>query len=297
MYNYDEELNIAKAVAQKSFETDGLPMEEALKKRHNIYHQTLQNRAVRFLQEMDQKLDSLQNQEIANLLKSLLASGLNIENEEELEYWITLLTNLAMARLSQFLSNQSVQNPSQQADIKNLLQSVIMVYQHRRPSPDNVQQYAQWQTSLENMKKFEKILQKGIDRQKSPHQPQRKNSNKNRNNSQESYRNSLQSKMSSAGVPSGGEYWNEVMSSFEASMDVASFVENWSADNARIDAEKNSKTSEYDKLSELRGLSGSDKKQEDENNRHEQENENSKDKSENSMGYLYENYQQRDNSR
>lgn len=83
--------------------------------------------------------------------------------------------------------------------------------------------------------------------------------------------------MYDANIQSGGEYWNEVMSSFESSMDQASFVENWYADGARINSERNAKDStssnKDNKIAELRGLENTEasKQKRDEDERRQQE--------------------------
>lgn len=278
MYNLEEEVKIAHAVAQKAFETDGLPFAEAVEKRNMVYNKTLQTRALRFLNEIKFKIDSLGNQDIANLLDVLLANGLAIESEEELDYWINFLTNLATLRINQVLnSGNASQTLTQNPEWANLLSSVIKVYQHFPPSKNNPQQYNKWLGDLRKLQNISIFIQQNIKSQNRQTSRNKTNTKSRQNDNSGKMRDILQGKMSDANIQSGGEYWNEVMSSFESSMDQASFVENWYADGARINSERNAKDStssnKDNKIAELRGLENTEasKQKRDEDERRQQE--------------------------
>lgn len=238
LYDINSEVEIAKAVAKKVMATSKNKQDA-----EKAYSETCVNRGVRFLQELDQKLEVLSNQEIADLLKMLLANGLNIENEEELEYWINLLETCAMLRLRQYFQALAQENPSEFSikelkEFQSLLQVVIGSKKRAASFCKDPEQLRNLQDLLALMHKAEKLLNKNIkQRQTEPHKT--KKSQRSENKSETDTLGLLQSKMADAGIESGGVYWNEVIASYESSMDRTDFVNSWSADQSRVTEEKN----------------------------------------------------------
>lgn len=248
LYDFDEEQRLAQTVAKKVLQSDNIPSTEKEKIVTKTYQQTLKNRALRFLKEIEIILDSLSNREIANLLKVLLADWLEIESEEELEYWIALLERQANLRLSVYwqMSNEKALQTAGFSDytgIHALLQSVIKLHVRRQPPTYNKLNYKSWKQLLNQYKKVGKIIKKDMAvarLNKTLHQ-RRQQSHANVNTL-----DLLENKMLGAGVQPNGTYWNEVVSNYMASPDHMAFVERWTADQSKIDAEnqKDSPTKE-----------------------------------------------------
>ena len=125
MYNLTEEQEIARAVASKvntDFVDAGMVSGESFFEAQKAYNNTLKQRAIRFLKDLDKKIDALSNQEVADLLRVLLANGTIIENEEELEYYIALLERIALSRLTQLIEQINTDPNAQLPDQKGFLE-------------------------------------------------------------------------------------------------------------------------------------------------------------------------------
>jgi len=251
LYNLEEEQNIARAVAKKIMQSDDMSLPEKETAAKQNYHQTLQKRALRFLKEMETILENLSNQEIANLLKVLLANGLEIESEEELEYWIARLEQQANLRLSAYLQMSTgktlqANRFSDYTGMNSLLQSIIKLHYRRRPPAYDKENYRQWKKLLSQYHKVDKIIKKdrALARLNKRNRDRKRQSSSNTNSNTLDI---LESKMLSAGVRPNGEYWNEVISNYQISSDHMAFVENWSADQAKIDAENKKDSQVYEK--------------------------------------------------
>lgn len=246
MYNLQEEQEIARAVAVKvsdDFTKAGMTNDESRVEASKAYHQTLKMRAIRFLKDLDQKLDSLSNQEIANLLRVLIAGGLNIETEEELEYYIALLERIAFQRLSNALALIQEQQTAAVYDIKGLISLVDalkLVHLKKQPKDRNSEAFKKWQKMLRKFEKTAKQLKK-IQNKSQQFQRTRKQSSSNKesnSNEENSARDQLIGKMLSAGVMPDDPYWNDVLAGFENASDKINFVASWTVDEARRDEEK-----------------------------------------------------------
>ena len=108
-YNEEEADNFAIALAQKvklEFLNNGYTEAESQNHGQKKYEEVRRRHALEFLRKMEEKLDSLSNQTIAQLLRILIALGLDIEDEEELEYWINKLTHEALDRIALYFNQR-----------------------------------------------------------------------------------------------------------------------------------------------------------------------------------------------
>ncbi|MBR6327317.1 MAG: hypothetical protein IKR60_00375 [Alphaproteobacteria bacterium] len=245
MYNLIEEQEIARAVAAKvnnQFIETGMNEADGFFEAQKAYHHTLKTRALRFLKDIDQKLDSLSNQEIADLLRVLIAGGLNIETEEELEYYIALLERMAFQRLSNTLAQMKSNENAPINDIKGLIglvDALKILHLKRQPKDKNSAAFKKWQKMLQDFEKakkqFKKLQAKSKQNQTGRRQTSKKESN---SNNDDGPHNELISKMTAAGVIPNGPYWNDVLASYENATDKIDFVSSWVVDEARRDEEK-----------------------------------------------------------
>lgn len=242
MYNIEEEQEIARAVASKvnsGFSDVGMASGESFFEVQKAYTNTLQQRALRFLKELDKKIDSLSNQEVANLLRVLLASGTVIESEEELEYWVAFLERVAMQRISNLNDQLASGNQNGLNDAKGMLALVDVLklsYLKKQPQDKLSPEFAKWQEMMKNFSRTEQQIQQGLKNRKKS--TRRSKHSQEENTSDDQARDRLISKMAAAGVPTQGPYWNDVLASYENATDKMDFVARWAVDEARRDEEK-----------------------------------------------------------
>ena len=273
-YDLEESTPLATALqkkAEQEAQKSGLYLNDLKEIGKRKFNEVKRRHAIEFLKKLENRLDELSNQSIANLLKALIALGLSIDDEEELEYWINLLTQKALNRFNEYFEQRDVKGfwkKINNYNAKNNITSFLNKY-----SEEDIAAFIDIINSLKNInmskdknperqKKIDKFLgniekrlkndlnykkQNGYDRQRL-----------NRNRREQPQRNDnefevLKEKMSSEGVESGGRYWNQVVSDFNASLDKSAFVRNWVVDvNAKNEED-------IQKINELRGID--DKKQ------------------------------------
>lgn len=277
-FNYETEIAaiIARKAAKKSL-ADDLSVPIAKEKYQKTFSEILQKRALNFLKNLEKKIEELSNRDIANLLLALLSSGLSIESEEELEYWVAKLEAQALNRLAEYLEFFSITYAkdanSKKKFTKNvrdfsskdidglgqLLQAVKITHKNKEPIKKDSSEYKKWLEKEKKIKEAEIVIKKDLEakrkeeQQKSNPRPQQKNTNEDRG--EIDTLGIVKSKMTSAGVEANGEYWNEVISHHDGSLDKMSFAQNWSADFSRIENENNSSPKEAERINELRGIS------------------------------------------
>ena len=108
-YSFDETNNFASVLQKKaehSFLKQGSTKEDAQIQGIKKFNEVHRRRSINFLTKFEKKLASLSNQSVANLLKSLIAMGLTIDDDDELEYWINLLSKETLNRLATYFNQR-----------------------------------------------------------------------------------------------------------------------------------------------------------------------------------------------
>ncbi|MBQ7659354.1 MAG: hypothetical protein IJS26_01225 [Alphaproteobacteria bacterium] len=247
MYHLSEEQEIARAVALKvnaEFVAMGMTNGESFFEAQKAYNNTLKQRAIHFLKDLDKKIDSLSNQEIADLLRVLIANSTVIESEEELEYYISLLERIAMARVAQVMEKMATGENVQIPDFKGLLELIDALkkaHMRKQPKDRNSPEFLKWQEMMKNFDSAKKIVLQNSGQKRGGTRGGRQGgggSKQENSSGDDKSRDELISKMVTAGVPPYGPYWNDVLSGFEGANDKADFVATWAVDEQRRDEEK-----------------------------------------------------------
>ena len=245
MYNLSEEQEIARAVAMKvnaNFTDAGLNKGESFFEAQKAYTDTLKQRAMRFLKDLDKKIDSLSNQEIADLLRVLIANGTVIESEEELEYYIALLERIALQRVAQAMEQFANGENARFSDSKGLLElidALKMAHLRKQPKDKNSPEFLKWQEMMKNIEGAKKIVQQNSGKRRGQSRSgKRGGKSREENSGDDQSRDELIGKMITAGVPPYGPYWNDVLADYEGAADKADFVAKWTVDEQRRDEEK-----------------------------------------------------------
>ena len=108
-YNEDEAEEFAVAMAEKAQKEAilrGASEDEAQKIAQEKYNEVRKRHVLEFLKKIEDKLASLSNQTVANLLRILIALGLEFEDEEELQSWINRLTLEAFNRINLYFNER-----------------------------------------------------------------------------------------------------------------------------------------------------------------------------------------------
>lgn len=258
--DFDEEecINFALSLQDKAYNQalqSGLSSEEAQKIGQNKYNEVCKRYCLEFIKKIEEKLASLSNQTVANLLRMLIALGLDIEDEEELEYWINRLTQESLNRVALYfnerdnisLYRQLISKPDTSKVLFNLqnyslkeieaLSSIIKSLSLLNDK--NTKNEVNRLQRKEILKKIEKILEKDIQLKIQQQRSNRQTRGRGRGQGRSGGggggdpKDALISKMTSEGIESGGRYWNEVMSDYERSTNKNEFVKNWQIDNDR----------------------------------------------------------------
>lgn len=255
-YDEEEALNYALACqkqAEEKARSEGKSEKEVAEIGQMAFKQAQGRHALEFLKKIKERLDRLSNQNIARLLMLLIQSGLAVESEEELEFYILQMEHLSMQRLAGYFSTR--QRFSKKNKLKFFLRMVsgkefealvsMATVLEKRITPDK---NFKWK----NNSFFKKIVQK-LNKDLEQKRKNKKAEIKEQKNDTTDYFSALKDKMLSAGVKEGGNYWNSVVSSFNTSIDKAGFVKNWSANQDTVAAEK---------IAELRGTDNNSQTQE-----------------------------------
>ncbi len=261
-YNESESTPLAEQLqknAEKEALDSGLPFIEAKKKGLSKYNEVKRQHAIEFLNKIQQQLDTLSNQTIANLLKALIALGLSIDDEEELEYWLNMLTREVLLRLNDYFNQRSTLSLWKQinsqitpeksnffaasdisalSDIVKSLKRVNMAKRKSMVGKNRIDKFlGKMQDTLNNDLKLQKDKQRQSSKRK-----------KNQNSQEDNALDILKNKMTAEGIESGGRYWTEVIADFEMATDKNGFARNWGVDNARRNE------CDIQKINELRGI-------------------------------------------
>lgn len=248
-YNEEEAENFALALGEKAelqAISDGLSLSEAKKQGQEKYEEVRKRHALEFLKKMEDKLNSLSDQSIAQLLRILIALGLDIEDEEELEAWINKLTHESLNRIALYFNQRDnislLQQLKTQPNPQKLLDNL------RNYSPQEIEALSSMVKSLsvlnkkrtkndvsrsqrdDILKKINNTLKKDIKLKKQAYQQKR---GQKRNQDRVDPKDILISKMTTEGIESGGRYWNEVLGEFNRSDNKMSFAISWQIDKDR----------------------------------------------------------------
>ena len=213
--------------------------------------------AISFLEKLERKLSELSNQEIANLLRALIASGLPVETEEELEFWLKKLERESLHRIAVYFiaRNEGLDKPGslkmssnhKKKLLKNIkdftsedieafaamMTSVNKIFEKREPANKNGEEYKKFLERKKFFKRVEKLLKQDVqEKKKEERQLQQARQNK-RNEEKPDYLGLLKDKMLREGVVQGGNYWGSVIDDFNHAENKGEFVSLWQKDEMR----------------------------------------------------------------
>ncbi len=251
-YDEEEAEEFAIAMAEKAYAQaiqNGNSEAEAKKIAQEKYNEVRKRHILEFLKKIEEKLSSLSNQTVANLLRILIALGLDIEDEEELEAWINRLTLEAFNRINLYFNERDNISLWRQLTTQPKTQKVL--YNLKNYSTKDIEILKSMISSLNKvndkktkndksrirrkdiLKKIDKVLNKDI---KLKEQQQNKLNNKSQRRQEDKSQQTdsyalLTGKMTAEGVDVGGRYWNEVISDYNRSDNKTDFATNWQIDN------------------------------------------------------------------
>ena len=234
--------------------------------------------AISFLEKLERKLSELSNQEIANLLRALIASGLPVETEEELEFWLKKLERESLHRIAVYfiIRNDGLTKPGSlkmtpnhkkkllknvkdftSEDIEafaSMMTSVNKIFERREPKNKVGEEYKKFLERKKFFKRVEKLLKQDAQEKKKEERRRLKANDKSKSNEEPDYLNALKEKMSQEGVEPEGKYWNSVISDFDKSENKAVFVETWEKNEARQMALDYPDNNKQEQIQKLRGI-------------------------------------------
>lgn len=278
-YNFEEGFVFAEALAKKAKNEallSGSNNHESEKVSQKKYNEVSRRHAIEYLKHLDNKLNSLSNQTIANLLKALIAMGLTIEDDEELEYWISILTQQTLDRIAMYFNQRD--SSSLWKQITSRPREINLLRQIKNYSPKEIQALSEMiqcldkiniaktkniniaQKRSDTLKRIDQTLKndlkiKNLENQRSKHRY--RNRNKQAEETNEDPSDILKNKMTAEGIEVNGRYWNHVISNFEATADKTEFAKHWTIDNELrqyLDVQKENETKtqdEYNKIKEI----------------------------------------------
>ena len=259
-YDFNESIALADALqkkAERCAEKQHLPIEEVKKSGIKKYNEVRRKHAIEFIKKYQEKINSLSNQTIANLLRALIALGLTIEDEEELGYWINLLASEALLRLNDYVNqvsagywdkkqkNKQYKENYSGADIAEL-DGIVKLLREINVSVNKSD------AAKKRIDEFLDKIEKTLWRQNSKYTGTRKGQNYRRERAeapeQEDAFEILKDKMTASGIEQGGRYWTDVVSDFEASSNKNEFARTWGVDVNKKNEE------DIQRINELRGV-------------------------------------------
>ena len=265
-YNEDEALALAEAMqkkAEQEAEAAGKNAGEKYVCGQKAFNETIYHHAVSFLQKFQERLDSLSNQSIAKLLLVLVFLGLNIEDEEELEYWINLLEQQSFRRIAVYFEIRNGRDAGGRLKPSRLPKSELLANISRYSSEDidslrlmavGIQEklrrrnpnILQTDEKINFFKQIENFLSKDAKLKKTTEQKRPRRRMPRREQTVDTL-SLLQNKMRAAGVIEGGDYWNSVIAEHNMATDKEEFTRTWVKD-------ENRSRQDNQKINELRGL-------------------------------------------
>ncbi len=280
-YNLFEEQEITSIVFYKEtlrLRQTGVPVEDAEIAALDKKEASRRHYALEFLKKLEKKLTELSNQEIANLLLALIANGLPIETEEELEFWIKKLERESLHRIAVYfiIRNEGLSKPGSlkmapnhkkkllknvkdftSEDIEafaSMMTSVNRIFERREPANRTGEEYKKFLERKKFFKRVEKLLKQDAQEKKKEERRRLKANDKEKPNDEPDYLNALKEKMSREGVEPEGKYWNSVISDFDKSENKARFVETWEKNEAKQMALDYPDNNKQEQIQKLRGI-------------------------------------------
>ncbi len=239
--------------------------------------------ALDFLNRLEKKLSELSNQETADILRALIASGLPVETEEELEYWIEKLEHESLHRIAlYFLSRENAVKNLQvnhrkkflinvddftAGDITafaSMMSSVNRLIARRMPKDKGSPEYKRFLERKKFFKRVEKILKKDAKEKKQKEQRRQRSQNPQQRNRPPDYLDMLKAKMLREGVIPGKKYWESVIDDFNQAENKGEFVSVWQKDEARQMALDFPDEAFQEQIQKLRGIEHLEEKSRDE---------------------------------
>ena len=273
--------NILKSKAELSARKEDKSSAEIANIGTKTFNKSLRDKAIKFLKKIEEKLESLSNQEVAKLLLALIAMGLSIEDEEELEYWISMLEKEALRRVASYFASQEEVNNSglarfakhktkfakkaiefSQEDLDSLVSimgSINKIQQTKTPKDKDSVEYKKFLEKEKFFKKVEKLLKEERDKKaKENAQKQKTKTKVTQKEDVNKLLGNLKTKMTLAGVEANGDYWAQTISDFKSSSNKTEFVSGWAHDGRQ--ETKQSEKVDSNKIKELRGIEESKEK-------------------------------------
>ncbi len=281
-YNQDEELEIAfikKNKAEYLASEEGKTPYEIGEAGRKSFDEARTRYALEFLKRLEKRLSELNNQEISNLLLALMAAGLSIEDDEELEYWINRLERESLHRIAVYFiaRNEGLTAPGslkmspnhKKKLLKNIkdfsaedieaftimMGAVNQLLPRKIPKNKNSEEYKKYLEKAKFFKRVEKLLKRDTQEKKKEERRLQQEKNKDKaNNKQPDYLQLLKEKMENQGVEAGSNYWNNVIGDFNRSENKAQFVKQWEKNDVLKKALDEPEKLTKEQIRELRGI-------------------------------------------
>lgn len=267
VWEFDDLASVERAIAAKEqafFEAkaSGKSDKEAGACGILAYGQVRRKEAIDFCKKFEDKLNGLSNQSLAALLRALVALGLNIEDDEEFEYWYNLLESMTRRRIMEYfidrngvnsqgrlnrqaedektiLSNTKQYSVGDLIGLRGLISLMTKINLERKSKDDKRALLLKW---------AEKYIEKDIklkEKNSKSFEEKAKSKPKTRPTElQKDWLAELKEKMTFSGVSPNSSYWAEVINEYDMSLDKASFAQSWQVDNFLLQKQENQKLKE-----------------------------------------------------
>ena len=177
-FNFEMGVEIA-SILQKKAELKAIEEDKSQKEikqaGQKAFNKSIRKKAVEFLKKIEQRIEELSNKEVAQLLQALIAMGLSIEDEEELEYWINLLEREATRRIAVYFSDREGMKAApkhkkkfakktfdlsldEMKALSTIAEAVNKSMQRKRPSNEKSEEYKRFLEREKFIKKLEETI-------------------------------------------------------------------------------------------------------------------------------------------
>ena len=285
-YNTAEEQEIAVIMYNKEMhylQKNGVDEKEAALAAQQKSDDVRRRYALEFLKKLEKKLSELSNQEIADILRALIASGLPIETEEELEYWIRRLERESLHRIAIYFVARNESADARTAKYKkkflknikdftvediealaSMMTSINRIMDRKAPKDKNSEEYKRFWERKKFFKKVEQVLQEDAKEKQLEKRRARRNNPQVQQEEQPDYLDLLKNKMLREGVAQGGKYWDSVIEDFNHADNKGEFVSLWQKDEARQMALDSPDKNMQEQIQKLRGVDNLEERMRDE---------------------------------
>lgn len=285
-YNTAEEQEIAAIMYNKEWHRltqNAYDEQEVVSSAQQKSDEARRRYALEFLKKLEKKLSELSNQEIADILRALIASGLPIETEEELEYWIKRLERESLHRIAIYFVARNESADTRTAKYKkkflknikdftvediealaSMMTSINRIIDRKAPKDKNSEEYKRFLERKKFFKKVEQILQKDAKEKRLEKRIERRNNPRAQQEERPDYLDLLKNKMLIEGVSQGGKYWDSVIEDFNHADNKGEFVNLWQKDEVRQMALDNPDKNMQEQIQKLRGVDNLEERMRDE---------------------------------